>query len=455
MNRSAVREFQAPDIRVPRGELVVPSEVGDPARGPLPCPAAPLVGGSLLRKGLSCTLAPVPRLDDAGSDAGGALVYLATCPQRDGSTAALAAVAAPDDRLAAAAASAAVEEWAGVIATRTLLAAGSPWCSGALRALDAARTTVADQSGRGRVVHIYGELAAPPEIAADLTARGAQLSGPLDGAAPGDIVVFPAHGVPPGVRAEAVSRGLTIVDATCPLVAHAQEQAARLADRGDDLVLIGNARYPAAAGITAQASGRAAVVETVAGTATLQVSDARRVSYLLQPGLPVESAAPVTTALRSRFPSARGPHPDGFCYAPSDRAQTIRAIAGGCELMLVLGDPDSADARQLSGLARDCGARAQVITAVTELTPAMLSGVTVIGLAESTSARTALSGEVTAALSGLGPLSVVRRQVSSQITGDHPEPGQPGAGHHGAGQDAAGQPAGGQPAGGQPAAARP
>jgi 4-hydroxy-3-methylbut-2-enyl diphosphate reductase len=261
--------------------------------------------------------------------------------------------------------------------------------------------------------------------------------------------------VPPGVRAEAVSRGLTIVDATCPLVAHAQEQAARLADRGDDLVLIGNARYPAAAGITAQASGRAAVVETVAGTATLQVSDARRVSYLLQPGLPVESAAPVTTALRSRFPSARGPHPDGFCYAPSDRAQTIRAIAGGCELMLVLGDPDSADARQLSGLARDCGARAQVITAVTELTPAMLSGVTVIGLAESTSARTALSGEVTAALSGLGPLSVVRRQVSSQITGDHPEPGQPGAGHHGAGQDAAGQPAGGQPAGGQPAAARP
>ncbi len=185
MNRSAVREFQAPDISVPRGELVVPSQVGDPARGPLPCPAAPLVGGSLLRKGLSCTLAPVPRLDDAGSDAGGALVYLATCPQRDGSTAALAAVAAPDDRLAAAAASAAVEEWAAVIATRTLLAAGSPWCSGALRALDAARTTVADQYGRGRVVHIYGELAAPPEAAADLTARGALLSGSLDGAAPG------------------------------------------------------------------------------------------------------------------------------------------------------------------------------------------------------------------------------------------------------------------------------
>jgi 4-hydroxy-3-methylbut-2-en-1-yl diphosphate reductase len=418
MNRSAVREFQAPDTRVPRGELVVPTQVGDPARGPLPCPAAPLIGGSLLRKGLSCSMAPVPRLDDAGSEAGGALVYLATCPQRDGSTAALAAAAGPDDRLAAAAASAAVEEWAAVTGTRTLLAAGSPWCSGALRALEVARTTVADHCGQGRVVHIYGELAAPPEAADELVTQGAILSGSLDGAAQGDIVIFPAHGVPPGVRAEAVSRGLAIVDATCPLVAHAQEQAGRLADRGDDLVLIGNAGYPAAGAITGQAAERAAVVETVGGTAALQVTDARKVSYLLQPGIPVESAAALITALRSRFPSVRGPHPDGFCYAPSDRAQTIRAIAGASDLMLVLGDPDSADARQVSGLARDCGARAQVIAQAADLAPAMLSGVTVIGMAESTSAPSALSGQVMAALSGLGPLSVVRRQVSSEITGE-------------------------------------
>src|SRR5215467_9497068 len=98
MNRSGVREFRAPDTSVPRGGLVVPTQIGDPARGPLPCPAAPLIGGSLLRKGLSWTLAAVPRLDDAGSDAGGAVVYLTTCPQRDGGTAALAAVAAPGDR---------------------------------------------------------------------------------------------------------------------------------------------------------------------------------------------------------------------------------------------------------------------------------------------------------------------------------------------------------------------
>jgi 4-hydroxy-3-methylbut-2-en-1-yl diphosphate reductase len=424
MNRRAVREFQAPDIRVQRGELLVPTRVGDPARGPLPAPAAPLIAGSLRRKGWRCVLAPVPALDDAGADGGGAAVYLATCAQRDGGTVALAAATSPADRLAAAAAQAAVEEWAAVTGTRRLLAGGSPWCSGAMRAMDAAWNAAADAAARGRVMHLYGDLAAPPEALADLAARGVSAATTLDDMAAGDILVIPAHGAPPAVLAEAAARGLTVVDATCPLVTQAQEQAARLAGRGDDLVLIGQAAG-AAAGITSRAQDRATLVETVAGTTALQVSDARRVSYLLQPGLPVESTAAVAAALRSRFPAARGPHPDGFCYAPSDRAQTVRAIAAGCDLMLVLGDADSADARQVSGLARDCGARTQVIGAVTDITPALLSGVTSVGMAASVTAASNLAAQVTEALSGLGPLSVVRRQVVSQITPDQQAPAPP------------------------------
>jgi 4-hydroxy-3-methylbut-2-en-1-yl diphosphate reductase len=410
MNRSAVREFQAPGVTVQRGQLVVPTQVGDPVRGPLSCGAAPLIGGSLLRKGWQLGFSPIPHLDDADSELGGAAVYLVTCPQRGGRTAALAAAASPDDRLAAATASAAVEEWAAVAATRRLLVAGSPWCGGALQALSTAHAA-ADQGP----VHIYGELAAPPEAQLELADRGAVTTGTLEGIPAGQTVIFPAHGVSPAIRAEAVARGLSVVDATCPLVAHAQEQAARLAARGDDVVLIGHPSHPTATAITAQAPGRTAVVESLGGTATLQVTDARRVSYLLQPGIPVETAAPVVSALRSRFRALRGPNPDGFCYAASDRASTIRAIAADCELMLVLGQPDSPDARQVSGLARDGGARAQVISAVTDLTPEMLAGVFALGLAESTSAPGALAGQVTAALAGLGPLSVVRRQVSSEI----------------------------------------
>jgi 4-hydroxy-3-methylbut-2-en-1-yl diphosphate reductase len=229
-------------------------------------------------------------------------------------------------------------------------------------------------------------------------------------------VIFPAHGVPPAVRATAIERGLIVVDATCPLVAQAQQQASRIAGRGDDLVLIGRAATRTAAAITGHAGGRASVVETAAGAATLQVTDARRVSYLLQPGGQVETATAVASSLRSRFPAARGPHPDGFCYAPSDRALGIRSMAAGTDLMLVLGDADSADVRHLSGLARDGGARVQVLGAVTELAAAMLTGVSVIGVAESTSATAGLASQVTAALSGLGPLSVIHRQVSSQVT---------------------------------------
>ena len=227
-------------------------------------------------------------------------------------------------------------------------------------------------------MHVYGELAAPPEAAEELARRGVVATGTLEGIPQGDIVIFPAHGVPPAVRAEAVARGLAVVDATCPFVAHAQDQAARLAERGDDVVLIGHPGQRTADAITGCAQ-RAAVVESAGGTATLQVTDARRVSYLLQPGIPVEWSGPVTGALRSRFPAARGPNPDGFCYAPSDRAQTIKAIAADCELMLVLGDADSADARMLSALARDCGTKTQVIAAVGDLTPAMLAGVSAIG----------------------------------------------------------------------------
>jgi 4-hydroxy-3-methylbut-2-enyl diphosphate reductase len=417
MNRSAVREFHAPGVSVPRGELLVPTQVGDPARGPLMCPAGPLIGGSLLRKGWRAATAPVPELDDLGSDLGGAAVYLVTCAQRSGQTAALAAAASPDDRRAAAAASAAVEEWAAVAGTRRLLTAGRPWCSGALNALATARAAVSEQAGRP--VHVYGELAAPPEVTAELASLGVTATSTLEGIPQGDVVIFPAHGVPPALRAEAVARGLAVVDATCPLVAHAQDQATRLAERGDDVVLVGHPGQRTAAAITGCAR-RSAVVESPGGAATLQVSDARSVSYLLQPGIPVEWSGPVTRALRSRFPALRGPNPDGFCYAPSDRAQTVKAIAADCELMLVLGDADSADARQLSGLARDGGAKTQVIAAVGDLTPAMLAGVSAIGLAESTSAPSALAGQVTTALSGLGPLSVVRRQVSSQITDDQP-----------------------------------
>lgn len=413
MNRSAVREFLAPDTSVAPGEVLVPTEIGDPVRGALPSPAAPLVGGTLLRKGTRVSYAPVGHCADPADNVGGATVFVATCQQRDGSTAAVAAAASATDRMAVAAARSAVEEWSAVFGTRRLLAAASPWCSGATRALDETRRAVA---GR-RTVHIYGQLAADPESLAGLADQGAVFVDSLDDIPAGGTVLFPAHGVSAEVRAAAAARGLEIIDATCPLVAWVHGEARKFAERGDDVVLVGQPGYAAVAGITGQAPGKVSLVSSPASTAALQVTDPRRVSYLLQPGIPVEDTAAVTAALRSRFPALHGPHPDGFCYAASDRAETVRAIASSCDVMLVLGAATSPDTRQLSALARGSGVRTHVVGQAGDLTPAVLSSAGIVGLAESQSAGSTLAREVTEAISGLGPLSVASRRVTTDVVG--------------------------------------
>jgi 4-hydroxy-3-methylbut-2-en-1-yl diphosphate reductase len=415
MNRPAVREFVAPGTQVPPGELLIPTEVGDPVQGSVPCPSALLVGGSLLRKGKQVGYAPVGHCVDPSDDEGGAAVFAATCLQRDGSTAAVAAAASPVDRVAVAAARAAVDEWSAVFGTRRLLVAASPWCDGARQALRAVRRAVADHG----TVHVCGELAGDAETISELAEQGAIFAESLDQVPDGAIVVFPAHGARPETHAEAADRGLKVIDATCPLVARVHAEARKFAERGDELVLLGQPDHAAVAGIAGQAPEKTTVVSisTPASTAMLHVADARRLSYLLQPGIPVEDFAPVTAALRSRFPAVHGPHPDGFCYAASDRAETIRVIASASDVMLVLGCADSPDSKQISGLARARGTRTHVIAEPSDITPAMLSGASAIGLAESTSAHPALAERVTGALSGLGPLSLTSRRVSTDIVG--------------------------------------
>jgi len=417
MNRSTVREFVAPGSRVPPGEVLVPTEIGDAVRGPLPSPAAPLVGGTLRRKGTRVSFAPVGPCLDPGAD-GGAAVFVATCQRRDGSTAAVAAAASPADRVAVAAARSAVEEWAAVIATRRLLTAAGPWCGGATQALAAARRAVA---GR-RNVHVYGELAGDPDAIAELAADGAVFVRSLDEVPDGASVVFPAHGVPADVRAQAAARGLEIIDATCPLVSALHAEARRFAERGDEILLVGQPGHRAVAGIVGQAPAKTTLVSSPASTATLQVTDSRRVSYLLQPGIPVEDAMSVAGALQSRFPALHGPRPDGFCYAASDRAEAIRLIASASDAMLVLGAADSPDSRYVHRLASAGGARAHVVEEAGDIVPAMLSGASAIGLAESTSAGPSLAVRVTEALSGLGPLSVTSRRVITEVVGAPPAP---------------------------------
>jgi 4-hydroxy-3-methylbut-2-en-1-yl diphosphate reductase len=415
MSRSAVREIQVSGASVQRGEVLVPTRIGDPVHGMLICHAAPLVAGSLRAKGRAVRIAELPRCDDSAGDAD-MMLYLVTCQQQDGSTAAIAAVTAPGDALAAAAARAAVDEWAAVCATRTLLMAGSPWCSGVLHAASAARQAASDYRGTGRKVHVLTPVAIPAETATALSDLGAAVTPSLAEVVAGDIVVFPAHGVTADVRAEAARRGATVIDGTCPLVAAAQTAVIRAADRGQQIVLISQPGQAATDAIMSQAPGHVTVVETPAKTAAVQASDTRQVTFLIQPGVVLETAAPIVSALRSRYPFVRPTVPAEVCYAPSDRIGTIYSVALGSDLMLVLGDPNSPDAKQICIPARDSGTRVQVVSDIDDIKPSMLAGVHTIGVAESTSARAGLAAHVLTALSGLGRLSVARRRLSTEKT---------------------------------------
>ncbi len=410
------REIQASGISVQRGEVLVPTHLGVTDQGLLSCPAAPLVAGSLQRKGCRVRLEPVPHCDDPHGP-GGALLYLAVCPQQDGSAVAIAAATPPEEKLAAAFARSAVEEWAAVTGSRALLAGGGPWCSGAEHAMAACRRAAAEHAGTGRTVWLLGPPALPAETTRELASLGAVEAPSLADAQAGDVVVFPAHGVSAEARVEAAERGLTVVDATCPVIARAQDTASRLADHEQHLVLIGPQASAATVPIASRAAGHVTVLETAGGAAAMQVSDARRVSYMVQPGIPVEAAAGIVDALRARYPAIRPPDPDGLCYAASDRAATARAVAAGSDVVLVLGDGQSPDVRQLIAQVREAGARAQPIGTVSEITPAMLAGVITIGTVESTSAPAGLAAQVIAALAGLGRLSVGRRQVSTEVAG--------------------------------------
>jgi len=419
MSRPAIREIQVCGASAQRGEVLVPTQIGDPVHGILSCHAAPLLAGLLRAKGRQVRIAELPRSDDSGVD-GDLTLYLVTCQQQDGSTAGIAAATAPGDTVAAAAARAAVDEWAAVSATRTLLMAASPWCSGALHAASTARQAASDYHGTGRTVHVLTPVAMPPETTSALGDLEAVIAPSLADVAAGDVVVFPAHGVTTDVRAEATRRGATVVDGTCPFVAAAQTAAARAADRDQQVVLVSQPGHAATEAIISQAPGHVTVVETPAKTAAVQASDTRQITFLVQPGVVLETAAPIVSALRSRYPAVKPAVSAEVCYAPSDRLGTIYSVAVGSDLMLVLGDPNAPDAKQISGHARSAGTRVHVVSDVEEIRPSMLAGVHTIGVAESTSARAGLAAHVLTALSGLGRMSVARRRLTTEKTSSIP-----------------------------------
>ena len=251
-------------------------------------------------------------------------------------------------------------------------------------------------------------------VVADLERRGAVFVDELDEVPDGACVVFSAHGVSPAVRAAADRRGLSTVDATCPLVSKVHVEARRFAAEGYLVALIGHAGHDEVEGTLGEAPEAMALVETAEDVARLRPPDPAKVAYLMQTTLAVDEAEEVAGALRERFPAARAPGSDDICYATTNRQQAVRAVAAESDLVLVAG---LGELVQLGPAGRDRTAGrvpAHLIDGPADIELGWLAGVSTVGLSAGASAPPAVVGEIIAALAGLGPVEVNERVTTTE-----------------------------------------
>jgi 4-hydroxy-3-methylbut-2-enyl diphosphate reductase len=290
-----------------------------------------------------------------------------------------------------------------------LLASPRSFCAGVERAVEIVERLL-DQ--RGGPVYVRKQIVHNIHVVRALEARGAVFVEELSEVPFGATAVFSAHGVSPAVRAEAVSRSLDVLDATCPLVAKVHAEARRFAERGDTIVLIGHAGHEEVEGTLGEAPDRMVLVETVEDVEALDITGP--VAYLTQTTLAVDETAAVIEALHRKFPDLRGPGSDDICYATTNRQVAIRDVAARSDLVLVVGSKNSSNSVRMVELAARGGAPAYLVDDASEIDPAWLEGVTTVGLSAGASAPPELVDEVVAALRALGPVSVSTHTTTTE-----------------------------------------
>jgi 4-hydroxy-3-methylbut-2-enyl diphosphate reductase len=228
-------------------------------------------------------------------------------------------------------------------------------------------------------------------------------------------VVFSAHGVPKAVPANARDRGLTYVDATCPLVSKVHRQAERLIEDGLHILFIGHGGHPEVIGTFGQVpEGSITLVETVEDVSKIQVSDPNRLAFLTQTTLSVDDTAAIVDALKARFPAIRAPRSEDICYATSNRQAAVKAIAPECDRMLVIGSPNSSNSLRLAEVAERLDVPARLIDRASQIDWEWLGQPATLGVTAGASAPELLVREVLDALAE-------RFEVTEEIADHTPE----------------------------------
>ncbi len=289
-----------------------------------------------------------------------------------------------------------------------LLANPRGFCAGVDRAIEIVKRAI---ETLGAPIYVRHEVVHNRFVVDDLKQRGAIFVEELDEVPDGNTVIFSAHGVSQAVREEASRRGLKVFDATCPLVTKVHFEVARHCRAGRDVVLIGHEGHPEVEGTMGQwrqeaGAGAIYLVEDEDDVAALQVNQPENFAYTTQTTLSVDDTRSVIAALRAKYPAIQGPKNDDICYATQNRQDAVRELATQCDLVLVVGSPNSSNSNRLAELARREGVESYLIDGAHEIDPQWVAGKQHIGLTAGASAPQILVDGVLARLRELGANSI-------------------------------------------------
>tara|TARA_Y100000780_G_scaffold218204_1_gene223068 strand:- start:1690 stop:2673 length:984 start_codon:yes stop_codon:yes gene_type:complete len=280
---------------------------------------------------------------------------------------------------------------------KLIVAAPRGFCAGVDRAIEIVERALLKF---GAPVYVRHEIVHNQYVVDSLKAKGAIFVEELDEVPDDAPVVFSAHGVPKTVPAEAERRNMLYVDATCPLVSKVHRQAERQVEKGQHILFIGHAGHPEVIGTMGQVPpGQITLVETVEDVADLDFTPEDNLSYLSQTTLSVDDTHDIIAALQERFPQIVAPKAEDICYATSNRQAAVKRIAASCDLVLVIGAPNSSNSLRLVEVSERMGTDARLIQRADEIDPSWLEGVGTVGLTAGASAPEKLVREVVDRLS--------------------------------------------------------
>ncbi|WP_334108164.1 4-hydroxy-3-methylbut-2-enyl diphosphate reductase [Methylobacillus sp.] len=258
----------------------------------------------------------------------------------------------------------------------------------------------------GAPIYVRHEVVHNKFVVDDLKKKGAIFVEELDEVPAGNTVIFSAHGVSKDVRAEAEERGLRVFDATCPLVTKVHIEVEKMRAAGKEIIMIGHKGHPEVEGTMGQSEGGMYLVETPEDVEKLEVADPAQLAYVTQTTLSIDDASSIVDALKTRFPQIMSPRSDSICYATQNRQDAVKVMARDCDLVIVVGSPNSSNSNRLREVAQNQGVESYMVDNASFLDPAWIVGKKRIGVSAGASAPEVLVQEVIRKLGELGAADV-------------------------------------------------